>query len=309
MTDKNAYDVIIIGGSYSGLAAGMALGRSLRRVLIIDSGLPCNRQTPYSHNFLTHDGKTPNEIHRLAKQQVEAYTTVEFLNDTATEGTKTANGFKLKVASGKLLQAKKLIFGTGIKDLMPELPGFAECWGITVIHCPYCHGYEVRNQKTGILGNGDLLGYEFPVMISHWTKDLTLYTNGPATLSPEQFVKLKEMRIAIVEAEIEKLEHTNGQIEHILFKNGSKAPVKALYGPRPFEQHCRIPETLGCELTEEGFIKINPMQATTVPGVFACGDNVTRVRTVANAVAMGATAGMMLNREMIFEEADVKPAH
>src|SRR6185436_6526737 len=99
MTDTKAFDVIIIGGSYSGLAAGMALGRSVRRVLIIDNGLPCNRQTPYSHNFLTHDGKTPKEIYQLARQQVEAYATVDFLNDTATEGAKTANGFEIKVAS------------------------------------------------------------------------------------------------------------------------------------------------------------------------------------------------------------------
>ncbi len=309
MTKDQVFDVIIIGGSYSGLAAGMALGRSVRSVLIIDSGLPCNRQTPHSHNFLTQDGKTPHEIHQLARQQVAAYPTVEFLNDTASEGAKTADGFRIKVASGKLFQAKKLIFATGIKDLLPDIPGFPECWGITVIHCPYCHGYEVRNKKTGVLGNGDMTGYEFPLMISHWTKDLSLYTNGPAKISQEQREKLKERGIAVVETKIKMFEHSRGQIQHIVFKNGSKAAVEALYGPRPFEQHCHIPESLGCELSEEGYIKTDPMQATTVPGVFACGDSVTRIRTVANAVAMGATAGMMLNRQLIFEEAGIKSAH
>jgi thioredoxin reductase len=309
MTKPKTFDVIIIGGSYSGLAAGMALGRSVRSVLIIDSGLPCNRQTPHSHNFLTQDGKTPAEILQLARQQVAAYPTVEFLNDTAGEGTKTADGFLIKMASGKLFRAKKLIFATGIKDVLPDIPGFSDCWGITAIHCPYCHGYEVRNQKTGVLGNGDVSGYEFPVMISHWTNDLSLYTNGPATLSPEQLLKLKDLDIAVVESEIERLEHSNGYIQEIIFKNGSRAPLKALYSPRPFEQHCHIPESLGCELSEEGYIKTDPMQATTAPGVFACGDSVTRIRTVANAVAMGTTAGMMLNRQLIFEEAAVKSVH
>lgn len=310
MADSSSYDVIIIGGSYSGLATGMALGRSLRHTLIIDSGKACNRQTPHSHNFLTQDGRTPQEISSLARQQVEAYATIRFMSDSAVKAARTATGFELGTASGKLFRAKKLIFAAGIKDLLPDdIPGFSECWGKSVIHCPYCHGYEVRDQATGILGNGDLLGFEFPIMISHWTKDLSLYTNGAATLSREQRRTLEEKKIAIVEKEIERLEHQEGQIRHILFKDGSTAALKALYGPRPFEQHCRIPEALGCELTEEGYIKVDMMQKTSVSGVFACGDGTSRLRTVANAVATGAAAGMMLNREMIFEEAGIKSAH
>jgi thioredoxin reductase len=301
MKDLKDFDVIIVGGSYSGLAAGMALGRALRRVLIIDSGKPCNRQTPHSHNFITQDGKTPKEIATLAKQQVEKYDTVTFFNAVATNGVKTKKGFEIRTASGETFAAKKIIFATGIKDIMADIEGYADCWGISVLHCPYCHGYEVRNEKTGILGNGEY-GFEFAGLISNWTKDLTLFTNGKSALTTEQSAKLESHHIRIVETAIDKFEHTNGYLQHIIFKDGTKFPVKALYANSPFDQHCTIPATLGCELSDDGYIKTDAFQKTTVPGIYACGDNTTRLRTVANAVAMGTTAGMMANRELVFEE-------
>src|SRR3990170_4746146 len=196
MQSKN-FDVIIIGGSYSGLAAGMALGRALRQVMIIDSGKPCNRQTPHSHNFLTQDGKTPKEIATLAKQQVERYDTIVFFNGLAINGVKTENGFTVQTDSGQTFSAKKLIFATGIKDIMLNIDGYAECWGISVLHCPYCRGYEVRNQRTGILSNGEH-GFEFSSLISNWTEDLTLFTNGASTLTAEQTTKIQRHHIKIV---------------------------------------------------------------------------------------------------------------
>ena len=300
MESKN-FDVIIIGGSYSGLAAGMALGRALRQVLIIDSGKPCNKQTPHSHNFLTQDGKTPTEIAALAKQQVERYNTIEFFNGLATNGTKTENGFEIQVASGETFHGGRLIFATGIRDILPDIDGFTACWGISVLHCPYCHGYEVRNEKTGILANGEY-GYELSQLISNWTNDLTLFTNGTSTLTDEQTEKLEKHQIKIVEKEVERLEHIKGFIQNIVFKDGTKSSVKAIYARSPFEQHCTIPESFGCELTDEGYIKVDPFQETTVKGIFACGDNAARMRTVANAVAMGTTAGITVSKKMIFEE-------
>ncbi|MES2521045.1 MAG: NAD(P)/FAD-dependent oxidoreductase [Bacteroidota bacterium] len=298
MKDNEKFDVIIIGGSYSGLSAGMALGRALRKVLIIDSGKPCNRQTPHSHNFLTQDGKTPHEIATLAKQQVALYDTIKFFNGTATKAVKIENGFEIETESGEIFNAQKLIFATGIKDNMPDIEGFAACWGISVIHCPYCHGYEVKHEKTGIIGNGDY-GFEFSTLISNWTNDLTLFTNGTPTLTTEQTDKLKKYHINIVDTEIAQLEHSEGHLQYIIFKDGIKVPIRAVYARSPFEQHCPILETLGCELTEDGYIRINHLHKTTVSGVFACGDNVTRIRTVANAVAMGTFTGMMVNKELI----------
>lgn len=301
MKKTEEYDIIIIGGSYAGLAAAMALGRALRRVLIIDNGNPCNKQTPHSHNFLTNDGKTPKEIAQLAKEEVKAYKSVSFWDGIATESAKTVNGFDVKVQTGEIFTAKKLVFATGIKDIQPDIPGFSECWGITVLHCPYCHGYEVRNQKTGILANGDL-GFELSSLISNWTDDLTVYTNGPSTLMPEQIAKLGKHNIGIVEDKIARLDHDNGYVSQIVFEDGRFAPVTALYARLPFIQHSSLPSELGCQLTPEGYIKIDPEQKTTLHGIFACGDNTTRMRTVANAVSMGTTTGLMVNKELIEEE-------
>lgn len=300
MNDKKIYDVIIIGGSYSGLAAGMALGRALREVLIIDSGQPGNSQTPFSHNFITHDGKPPKEIALSAKQQVEKYPTVEFLKGTVTGGNKIQNRFEIQTGDGQIYKAKKLVFATGIKDLMPDIEGFSACWGISALHCPYCHGYEVKNETTGVLANG-LTGYELGVLISNWTKDLTLYTNGPSTLSAEQKEKLERHGIGVVEKQILRLEQVDGHVQHLVFSDGTRAPMKALYSRLPFKQHSELPEKLGCELTDEGYIRTNPFQQTTVDGIYACGDNAIRLRTIANAVAAGTTAGMMVNKALVEE--------
>ncbi len=305
MSDKELFDVIIIGGSYSGLAAAMALGRALRKVLIIDSGKPCNRQTPFSHNFLTQDGKTPKEIATLAKQQVAVYNTVELYNDLVIHVSKTQNGFRIQTSSEAIFSASKLVFATGIKDEMPDIKGFSECWGISVLHCPYCHGYEVKNETTAIMGNGDY-GFEFAKLISNWTKDLTLLTNGKSSLNTAQTESLARNGIEVVEKEIEELESVNGQLQSIIFKDGTKKIIKAIYTRLPFEQHCQLPEQLGCELTKDGYIKIDTSHKTTINGIYACGDNVTRLRTVANAVAMGTTAGMMVNKELVEEKFTIK---
>ena len=170
MKQKN-FDVIIVGGSYSGLSAAMSLGRSLREVLVIDSGLPCNRQTPYSHNFITQDGEKPAAISAKAKLQVALYKTIHFYNGLAVEAVKRENGFEISTKSGEVFSARKILFATGVKDLLPEIKGFGDCWGISVLHCPYCHGYEVKNEKTAFIANGEM-AFEYAKLISNWTKDL-----------------------------------------------------------------------------------------------------------------------------------------
>jgi thioredoxin reductase len=301
MIENNTYGVIIIGGSYSGLSAAMSLGRSLRHVLVIDSGLPCNRQTPHSHNFITHDGEKPAIISAKAKTQVDFYDTVEFYNGLAISAMKTESGFEIETQSGKIFTAKKLLFATGVKDLLPQIPGFVECWGISVLHCPYCHGYEVKKEKTAIVANGDM-GFEFAKMISNWTKDLRLITNGKSTLTLEQTQILKKHKVEIIEEEIDSLDHQNGNVQQIIFKNQSTIDVKAIYFKAPFEQHCPLPETLGCELTEQGLLKVDAFQKTTIPGIFASGDCHIQARSVALAVSSGSFAGAMINKELIDEE-------
>ncbi|MBW3470468.1 NAD(P)/FAD-dependent oxidoreductase [Arthrospiribacter ruber] len=301
MPETTQFDVIIIGGSYAGLSAAMALGRALRKVLVIDSGLPCNRQTPHSHNFITQDGEKPQDIAEKARAQVMKYDTVQFHYALANSGKQIENGFSITTEEGKVFTSKKLIFATGIKDIMPDIPGFSACWGISVIHCPYCHGYEVKGVPTGILANGDV-AYHYAQLIRNWTRDLTVFTNGKSTLTPEQSERISKHNIHIVEKEIDHLKHNNGHLSQVQFKDNTSLDVTAIYSRPEQKQHCPIPEMLGCELTEHGFIKVEMTQKTTVEGVFACGDNSSPMRSVANAVASGNLVGAMANHELTSEE-------
>lgn len=301
MTGNRNFDVIIIGGSYAGLSAAMALGRSMRNVLIIDSGLPCNRQTPHSHNFITQDGEKPAVIAAKAKAQVLIYSNVKFHEGLAVGGKKTENGFAIVTQSGEEFEAIKLIFATGINDIMPNMKGFADCWGISVVHCPYCHGYEFSNQKTGIMANGEK-AFHLASLVNNLTDNITILTSGKADFSDEQRTKLKNHNIKIIETELSEIQHQNGHIKNVIFKNGKSTDFNAVYAAVPFTQHTDIPVSLGCELTELGYIKVDNFQKTTVPGIFACGDNSSMMRAVSNAVATGTFAGTMANRELTEEQ-------
>jgi thioredoxin reductase len=301
MLKNKKYDVIIIGGSYAGLSAAMSLGRSLRKVLVIDSNTPCNEQTPHSHNFLTQDGETPSEIHRKAKEQVTQYSTVELINGLAVHGKKIETGFTITTADDITFEAKKLIFATGVKDLFPAIKNFTECWGISVIHCPYCHGFEVRNQKTAILSNGDR-ALHIASLVNNLTKDLTILTNGKPDFTEEQLEKLNRNNITIIEDRVIEIEHENGYIKNIVLENNSKIDFKAVYAAIPFIQHSDIPAALGCEINEQGYIKIDAFNLTTIDGVWACGDNTNPMRSVANAVASGSITGAMINKVLVDEQ-------
>lgn len=300
MEIENSFEVVIIGGSYAGLSAGMTLGRAMRKVLIVDSGRPCNAQTPHSHNFITHDGEAPAEIAAKAKEQVLKYPTVGFLEDLVIAAKKSATGFELKTESGKTLSAKKLVFATGLKDRMPDIPGFADCWGISVIHCPYCHGYEVRHQKTALLANGNE-AFHFAQVLSNWTKELVLFTNGPVTLDQDQQVQLTKHGITWIETPLSHLTHTDGRMNSLVLNDGSEHAFSVMYARIPFDQHTALPQELGCVLTEQGYLQVDEFQHTSVPGIYAAGDNSTMLRAVSQVVSAGMRAGAILNHELITE--------
>lgn len=300
MKQNSHYEIIIIGGSYAGLSAAMALGRASRKTLVIDGGTPCNRQTPHSHNFITQDGRKPAEIAHDAKMQVLKYDTVSFYEGLAATGKKVKNGFELETKSGDKFTAKKLIFASGLKDIMPDIKGFAECWGISVIHCPYCHGYEVKNEKTAILANGDV-AFHYAQLIFNWTKKLSVFTNGKSTLTEEQTVQIVKNGIEIIETPVDYIDHTEGYVRQVVFNDGSTSSATAIYARPDFIQQTDIPEKLGCKLTDSGLLEVDAMQKTSIDGVYACGDN-SGMRAVSHAVASGTTAGASLNNAMTTEE-------
>lgn len=298
--EENNFDVIIVGGSYAGLAAAMSLGRSLRKVLVVDGGKPCNGQTPYSHNFLTHDGNTPSEIRSVALEKVLAYPTVRISEDEVTSVEGKNLDFRITTRNGKQIEARKILFTTGIRDEILPIDGFSACWGISVIHCPYCHGYEYRDEPTGLLVPGEM-ALERGRFIRNWTKRLRIFTNGDASLRVDHKKELQSMQIELIEIPIRRIAHHQGHLERVILSNGDEVALKALYAHVSFDQHCKLPEKMGCALKESGHITVDMFQHTTVSGVFAAGDNASPFRSVAVAVATGTTAGAAINHELITE--------
>lgn len=298
----NKYDVIIIGGSNSGLAAALTLGRSLRNILVIDNGKPCNRFTPHSHNFLTQDGKSPKEIIHAAKMQISKYETVRFLDGEVVSVFEGQNNFEVHLNSNnEKYHAKKIIFATGLKDSLPEIEGLKECWGISAVHCPYCHGYEFREKRTGILADDPAQAFHYAQLVRNLTKDVIVFTDNPVDFLPEQLQYFDSHNIEIVENRIRKFEHASGYIQGFYRDDEKFIPLDAVYVKPDCEQSCKIPENMGCEISSNGFLVVDSLQKTNIPGVFACGDNSSPFRSVSSAVAAGSLAGASANMELCME--------
>ncbi|MCE3280587.1 MAG: ahpF [Bacteroidetes bacterium] len=299
MESKN-YEVIIIGGSFAGLSAALALGRAKRNILVIDNNNSCNKQAPKAHNFLTWDNSQPHEVLSEGKKDVMNYPTVEFKNGTASDAKKNSGGFEVILETGERFNTKKLLFATGVSDLMPEIKGLQSCWGISVLHCPYCHGYEVKEKKTAVFADG-INALDICMVLKQWTNEIVLLTNGKSILKKRHEERLRSHDIEIIEKEISGLEQKEGNITKVFFKDNSQLEIPVMYAKLEFKQHCDIPEKLGCKMTKHGFIKIDESKKTTVHGIYAAGDNTSKGRTISLAVAAGTVAGMMINGELSSE--------
>jgi len=293
------FDVVIIGGSYAGLSAALALGRARRSVLVLDSRRPRNRFTPHAHNLLLHDGDAPADLATRARQQVAAYRTVELLEAQATTAAQQPDGtLEVATAAHGTFRARRLLLATGMRDELPPVPGFAECWGKSVIHCPFCHGYEVADQPTGIWNNGPEVEHQVKMLLN-WSRELTVFTNGPATFGPEVHTLLEANRIGLVQTPVAELLHTGGQLTALRLADGRTWPLPVLYARLPAHQASPLAQQIGCELTEHQLIRIDESYRTTVPGVYAAGDCCSALPQLALAIAAGNLAGANLSKELI----------
>ncbi|MGB3799146.1 MAG: NAD(P)/FAD-dependent oxidoreductase [Lewinella sp.] len=294
---QQSYEVIIIGGSYAGLSAAMSLGRSLRRVLIIDGGNPCNHPAPVTHNFITHDGDDPATVAKSALEQVLAYDTVDYVQDTATKSAGKDGDFTVTTANNLPYRATKLLFATGLQDNLPDIPDVDACWGKTVIHCPYCHGYEFRGQPTGVLMNSDHT-VSMVQLIRNLSNDVTLFTNGPAVADKS---RLQECGVRLIEQPIERLLHEDGELRSVCLRDGTEVAVSALYLHPILTQKCPLPEAMGCELEDNGTLKVDDFMMTSVTGIYAAGDCTTHMRAVSFATGSGTLVGGMINHALVME--------
>jgi thioredoxin reductase len=294
------FDAIVIGGSFAGLSAAINLARARRTVCVIDAGQPRNRFADHSHGFFGQDGANPLDMIAAARAKVLAYPTVSLVEDTAVSAQRvTSDRFDVELSSGETLSSTRLVLAHGVTDQLPEIPGLAERWGKTVLHCPYCHGYEVAGERLGILSGATPL-VEHTRLIAEWGP-ATLFLNGNTGLSEEGFAELAARGIAVEPAPIVSLSGEGTALASIRLADGREVKISALFIP-PTTHLSPLVEQLGCE-TEPGpaglWVKTDAMKMTTVPGVFAAGD-IRGAMNASLAAADGVMAGVAAHRSLVF---------
>ncbi len=295
------HDAIIIGGSFAGLSAAMYIARARRSVCIIDTGFPRNRFAARSHGFFAQDGSAPRAMLATARAQVAAYPTATFIAGEALSAVREPDGFSVKLTTGEMLESSRLVLAFGISDELPAIPGLAERWGTSVLHCPYCHGFEFSGQRLGVLHVSPRSLHQ-AMLIAEWGPT-TLYLNGASEPDTASLAQLQQRGVAIEPAPVRALHGEGTQLSAIELSDGRTSGVDALYlGPRT-RLNSEIPQQLGCALDEGTYgsiIRTDGDKLTTISGVYAAGDITRSVHNVTWASADGVTAGMAVHRSLVF---------
>lgn len=304
---KFDYDAVIVGGGPSGLTAALVLSRACRKVLVCDEGKPRNYASPAVHGFFSRDGISPEELLKIGREQLKPYA-VEWRDAGVKDAERIDGGFRVETRDGKAFTARKLILATGVTDERPEIDGLLELWGTGVLHCPYCHGWEVRNKPWGFIAVGEQAA-DWGIELRGWTTELTLCSNGPSGLTEAGRRTLKNRGVAVREERIKRLDGENGVLKAVIFENGERLDLTALFVRTIMVQRSPLPKKFGCKLAsmDGGFrdaVEVDQFGATAVPGLYVIGDASRGMPQVATAVADGSMAAIMANKAMIKEDSD-----
>jgi len=288
------FDVIIVGGGPAGLSAALILGRCRRHVLVCDDGNYRNAASQALHGFLTRDGIDPAELREIAREQLRRYPSVELRNVEVADAKRVDDHFEVTLRNGTQFFTRKLLFATGVVDHVPMLDGIEKLYGSSVFHCPYCDGWEMRDQPLAIYGKAEQ-GKGLALELTAWSKDLVLCTDGPSELSVEDIDRLIHNGIQIRENKIARLEGTDGVLERIMFLDGEVLRRRALFFSSGQQQRCDLPAKLGCKFTDKGAVNTSDYQATNIPGVYVAGDASRLIQLAIVAAAEGAEAAFAIN--------------
>jgi len=294
------FDVIVVGGSFAGLAAATYIARGRRSVCVVDAGKPRNRFAAASHGFLGQDGSDPRTMLAQARVQLAAYPQATIVEGQAVD-VRAGRDFTVTLASGEALDAARLVLAYGITDVLPEIPGLAERWGKSVLHCPYCHGYEFADGKLGVLAVSPLSAHQ-ALLIAEWGAT-TLYLNGGDMPDERTRAQLARRGVGIEPAPVEALIGEVGTLSGLMLGDGRMAAVDALYLAPRTRMNSPLAERLGCALDEGPFgpvIRTDAAKLTTVAGVYAAGDIARAPHSVSWAVADGVTAGVSAHQSLAF---------
>jgi thioredoxin reductase len=300
------YDVLIIGAGSAGLSAALTLGRCRRRVLLANGGPTRNAPSAAVHSFFSRDGIRPAALLHLGHEQLAPYPSVEEKEFKVSALAKLAHGFRATGQNSQgqatTITARRVLLATGVEDVLPPLPGFRELWGSSVLHCPYCHGYEVRDQPLAVYGRGKAV-VGLALLLSRWSPDLVVVTDGPGHLTDYARQRLRRQGIAVREEPIARLVGTErGGLRCVEFADGSYIERSALFLHPPQEQRSPLAADLGARITAKGAVWVDRNAQTTVPGLYAAGDMVPGQQQALLAAASGSKAAICLNEALTKQE-------
>lgn len=295
------YDVVIVGGSFAGLAAALYLGRATRSVCVLDTSQPRNRFADASHGFFAQDGSEPRTLLTTMRQQISAYPKVQFANEAAVDAVKVDSGFQVSLSGGSAIAGARLLLAFGISDILPTIPGLSERWGKSVLHCPYCHGYEVSGRRLGVL-NVSPASLQQALLVSDWGPT-TYYLNGEDVDGPD-LDQLKRRGIAIEPGLVTGVEGTGQSLSAIRLSDRSSQLLDALFISPRNRLNSTLADKLGCEILSGPLgqvISVDDRQMTSAEGVFAAGDISRSMHNITFACADGVMAAMAMHRSLVME--------
>ena len=290
-------DVVVVGGGAAGLSAALVLGRSRRRVLVVDAGAPRNAPSPTAHSCFTRDGTPPDELLRIGREQLAPYDSVRVVSDRVTSVRTGDGAFTVGLADGGEVATRRVLLAIGVRDILPDIDGIGALWGRSVLHCPYCHGWEVRDEPLALYATG-AIAMEMGPMLLQWSRDVLLLTGGPGELGSSDRDTLTRQGVRIIDTPVQRVDGDD-HVVRITLADGRVEQRSALFVRPTQELASDLPQRIGCELTEAGHIRVGSDLQTSVPGVYAAGDATTPLQQIVVAAASGAQAAMMINRDLV----------
>ena len=302
LTHTDEYDVVVIGGGAAGLSAALVLTRALRTVAVVDAGAPRNARAAHMQGFLSRDGLPPQELLAAGRGEVAGYGGVILAGRASSIEPRDAMTFAVRLADGRQLTARRVLVSTGLTDQLPDIPGVGELWGRDVLHCPYCHGYEVRDQQVGVLGTADD-SVAFAQLVRQWASDVVYFPHRQAITSSQR-EQLTARAVGIVEGTVARLESTDDRLSGVRMDDGRVIRRGAVFVRPHFVPNDALLAGLGCAIDETGWVVADGTGATSVPGIWVAGNASNARAQVITAAGEGSAAAIALNADLVQEDVD-----